>query len=38
MHRGWVGMRELVARALDPDGKELGPYWKSSLVGRHGEA
>ena len=36
MHRGWVGAGYLVARTLDPDGKELGKYWKSSLVGRYG--
>jgi len=38
MHRGWVGAGYLVARTLDPDGKERGEYWKSSLVGRYGEA
>ena len=37
MHRGWVGAGYLVARTLDPDGKELGKYWKSSLVGRYGQ-
>ncbi len=37
MHRGWVGAGYLVARSLDPDGKELGKFWKSSLVGRYGE-
>jgi ABC-type branched-subunit amino acid transport system substrate-binding protein len=36
MHRGWVGAGYLVARSLDPDGKDLGKYWKSSLVGRYG--
>jgi ABC-type branched-subunit amino acid transport system substrate-binding protein len=36
MHRGWVGAGYLVARTLDPDGKDLGTYWKSSLVGRYG--
>jgi ABC-type branched-subunit amino acid transport system substrate-binding protein len=36
MHRGWVGAGYMVARTLDPDGKELGKYWKSSLVGRYG--
>jgi ABC-type branched-subunit amino acid transport system substrate-binding protein len=37
MHRGWVGAGYLVARSLDPDGKDLGKFWKSSLVGRYGE-
>jgi branched-chain amino acid transport system substrate-binding protein len=37
MHRGWVGAGYLVARTLDPDGKELGQYWKSSFVGRYGQ-
>jgi|KBSSwiStaDraftv2_1062776.scaffolds.fasta_scaffold09997_5 ABC-type branched-subunit amino acid transport system substrate-binding protein len=37
MHNGWVGSRYLVARTLDPDGKELGQYWKSTLVGRFGD-
>jgi ABC-type branched-subunit amino acid transport system substrate-binding protein len=37
LHRGWVGAGYLVARTLDPDGKELGQYWKSSLVGRYGQ-
>lgn len=37
MHRGRVGAGYLVARTLDPDGKELGKYWKSSLVGRYGQ-
>ena len=37
MHRGWMGAGYLVARTLDPDGKELGQFWKSSLVGRYGE-
>ena len=37
MHRGWVGAGYLVARSLDPDGKDLGTFWKSSLVGRYGE-
>jgi branched-chain amino acid transport system substrate-binding protein len=37
IHRGWVGAGYLVARTLDPDGKELGRYWKSSLVGRYGQ-
>lgn len=37
MHRGWVGARYLVARTLDPDGKELGQYWKSTLVDRFGD-
>ena len=36
IHQGWVGAGYLVARSLDPDGKELGQYWKSSLVGRYG--
>jgi len=36
MHRGWMGAGYMVARKLDPDGKELGKYWKSSLVGRYG--
>ena len=36
MHRGWVGAGYMVARTLDPDGKELGRFWKSSLVGRYG--
>ena len=36
MHRGWMGAGYLVARTLDPDGKDLGKYWKSSLVGRYG--
>ena len=36
MHRGWMGAGYLVARTLDPDGKALGQYWKSSLVGRYG--
>ncbi len=27
----------LVARTLDSDGKELGQYWKSSLIGRYGQ-
>ncbi len=34
---GWVGAGYLVARTLDPDGKELGRYYKSSLVGRYGQ-
>ena len=38
MHRGWMGAGYMVARKLDPDGKELGKYWKSSLVGRYGVA
>ena len=37
LHRGWVGAGYLTARSLDADGKELGKYWKSSLVGRYGE-
>jgi ABC-type branched-subunit amino acid transport system substrate-binding protein len=37
LHRGWVGAGYLVARTLDADGKELGQYWKSSLVGRYGQ-
>jgi ABC-type branched-subunit amino acid transport system substrate-binding protein len=37
LHRGWVGAGYLVARSLDPDGKERGEYWKSSLVGRYGD-
>jgi hypothetical protein len=37
IHRGWVGAGYLVARTLDPDGKELGRSWKSSLVGRRGQ-
>jgi ABC-type branched-subunit amino acid transport system substrate-binding protein len=37
LHRGWVGAGYLVARTLDPDGKERGEYWKSSLVGRYGQ-
>ena len=37
MHRGWMGAGYMVARRLDPDGRELGKYWKSSLVGRYGE-
>lgn len=37
MHRGWVGSRYLVARKLDADGKELGKYWKSTLVDRFGD-
>ncbi|OJZ76096.1 amino acid ABC transporter substrate-binding protein [Mycobacterium paraffinicum] len=37
MHRGWVGSRYLVARKLDADGKELGQYWKSTLVDRFGD-
>jgi hypothetical protein len=36
MHRGWMGAGYMVARTLDPDGKELGQFWKSSLVGRYG--
>ena len=36
MHRGWMGAGYMVARTLDPDGKELGRFWKSSLVGRYG--
>jgi branched-chain amino acid transport system substrate-binding protein len=36
IHQGWVGAGYLVARTLDPDGKELGQFWKSSLVGRYG--
>jgi branched-chain amino acid transport system substrate-binding protein len=36
IHRGWMGAGYMVARTLDPDGKELGQYWKSSLVGRYG--
>lgn len=36
-HKGWVGAGYMVARKLDPDGKELGKYWKSSLVGRYGQ-
>jgi ABC-type branched-subunit amino acid transport system substrate-binding protein len=36
MHRGWVGAGYLVARSLDADGKELGKFYKSSLVGRYG--
>ncbi|HXY93515.1 MAG TPA: ABC transporter substrate-binding protein [Acidimicrobiia bacterium] len=36
-HRGWMGAGYLVARTLDPDGKELGTFWKSSLVGRYGQ-
>jgi ABC-type branched-subunit amino acid transport system substrate-binding protein len=35
-HKGWVGAAYMVARRLDPDGKELGKFWKSSLVGRYG--
>jgi hypothetical protein len=31
-----MGAGYMVARTLDPDGKELGKYWKSSLVGRYG--
>jgi len=27
----------MVARKLDPDGKQLGKFWKSSLVGRYGQ-
>jgi ABC-type branched-subunit amino acid transport system substrate-binding protein len=34
-HMGWVGAGYMVARRLDPDGKELGKFWKSSLVGRY---
>jgi ABC-type branched-subunit amino acid transport system substrate-binding protein len=37
LHRGWVGAGYLVARSLDADGKDLGHYWKSSLVGRYGQ-
>jgi ABC-type branched-subunit amino acid transport system substrate-binding protein len=37
MHRGWVGSRYLVARTLDDDGKQLGQYWKSTLVDRFGD-
>jgi branched-chain amino acid transport system substrate-binding protein len=37
MHRGWVGAGYLVARSLDADGKDLGKFWKSSLVGRYGD-
>jgi branched-chain amino acid transport system substrate-binding protein len=36
-HRGWVGAGYLVARTLDPDGKDAKTYWKSSLVGRYGQ-
>lgn len=36
-HRGWVGAGYLVARTLDPEGKAVGKFWKSSLVGRYGE-
>ncbi len=36
-HKGWVGAGYMVARRLDPDGKELGKFWKSSLVGRYGQ-
>src|SRR5205823_3384777 len=36
-HRGWVGAGYLVARTLDPDGKAMGKFWKSSLVGRYGQ-
>jgi ABC-type branched-subunit amino acid transport system substrate-binding protein len=36
-HKGWVGAGYMVARKLDPDGKELRKYWKSSLVGRYGQ-
>src|SRR5689334_7888121 len=28
IHRGWMGAGYMVARTLDPDGKELGRYWK----------
>jgi hypothetical protein len=31
------GFWRLVTRSLDPDGKELGRSWKSSLVGRYGQ-
>jgi hypothetical protein len=27
----------MVARRLDPDGKQLGKFWKSTLVGRYGQ-
>ena len=37
LHRGWVGAGYLMARSFDDDGKELGKYWKSSLVGRYGQ-
>ena len=37
IHKGWVGAGYMVARTLDPDGKELGQYYKSSLVGRYGQ-
>jgi branched-chain amino acid transport system substrate-binding protein len=36
-HKGWVGAGYMVARKLDPDGRQLGKYWKSSLVGRYGQ-
>ena len=37
IHRGWMGAGYLVACTLDPDGKEQGQYWKSSLAGRYGQ-
>jgi len=37
IHKGWVGAGYMVARTLDPDGKELGKYYKSSLIGRYGQ-
>ena len=36
-HKGWVGAGYMVARKLDPDGKQLGKFWKSTLVGRYGQ-
>lgn len=36
-HKGWVGAGYMVARTLDADGKALGKFWKSSLVGRYGQ-
>lgn len=35
--RGWMGAGYLVARTMDPAGKDRGEYWRTSLVGRYGE-